>query len=102
LLPRPPTSTLFPYSRSSDLTVTLTAWSSPLAVPTSPSSVGVESLVGVCTEFIVTTGGVVSTVNVRGVLLPVLPVVSLWLACAVRSEEHTSELQSRGQLVCRL
>src|SRR5207253_10986895 len=23
-------------------------------------------------------------------------------ACAFRSEEHTSELQSRGQLVCRL
>src|SRR5207253_8047351 len=25
-----------------------------------------------------------------------------WAACAVRSEEHTSELQSRGHLVCRL
>src|SRR5690625_6123292 len=24
------------------------------------------------------------------------------MSCCVRSEEHTSELQSRGQLVCRL
>src|SRR5215208_3309110 len=29
--------------------------------------------------------------------------MALWLACRrTRSEEHTSELQSRGHLVCRL
>src|SRR5690625_5514251 len=27
---------------------------------------------------------------------------SVWLTRSVRSEEHTSELQSRGHLVCRL
>src|SRR5690625_6786056 len=27
---------------------------------------------------------------------------SVWLHCSKRSEEHTSELQSRGHLVCRL
>src|SRR5690606_39821090 len=27
---------------------------------------------------------------------------SRWWACALRSEEHTSELQSREKLVCRL
>src|SRR5271166_1676547 len=27
---------------------------------------------------------------------------SVWVSCCSRSEEHTSELQSRGHLVCRL
>src|SRR5690554_6396267 len=39
------------------------------------------------------------------VMLPVLGIaqmVSLWLSSLVRSEEHTSELQSRPHLVCRL
>src|SRR5690625_1575233 len=30
------------------------------------------------------------------------PMASLWLSLMPRSEEHTSELQSRGHLVCRL
>src|SRR5690625_5411860 len=30
------------------------------------------------------------------------PRMRVWLGSQIRSEEHTSELQSRGQLVCRL
>src|SRR5690625_6506172 len=43
---------------------------------------------------------------VVGLLLPsiagVLAVLGVLVAAALRSEEHTSELQSRGHLVCRL
>src|SRR5690625_4211893 len=37
-----------------------------------------------------------------GVPAPMLHPVSFVIALAMRSEEHTSELQSRGHLVCRL
>src|SRR6266508_6824188 len=33
---------------------------------------------------------------------PLVTALTLWLRPSVRSEEHTSELQSRGHLVCRL
>src|SRR5207253_9148327 len=32
----------------------------------------------------------------------VIPLMLLSRTCSIRSEEHTSELQSRGHLVCRL
>src|SRR5690625_3411238 len=35
-------------------------------------------------------------------LVPVVGVLSAWVFLGERSEEHTSELQSRGHLVCRL
>src|SRR6266536_5014721 len=38
----------------------------------------------------------------RGVLPACVPRACVRPACAVRSEEHTSELQSRVDLVCRL
>src|SRR5690625_6797105 len=34
--------------------------------------------------------------------LPLLPGAAAQISTTVRSEEHTSELQSRGHLVCRL
>src|SRR2546422_7669895 len=42
--------------------------------------------------------------TVRGVIVTgvVTALVVYWIALAVRSEEHTSELQSRLHLVCRL
>src|SRR5271167_5230585 len=61
MIRRPPRSTLFPYTRSSDL--------SP------PASSSLRS-------------------SIRTSILP--------STSAVRSEEHTSELQSRFELVCRL
>ena len=63
--------------------VTLTAGSSPAAVPASPPSVGVASLVGEAITFSVTVGADVLTVNVCGLLLPVLPAVSFCIAWAV-------------------
>src|SRR5437660_6340603 len=72
MMPRPPRSTLFPY----------TTLFRSLAGPT-PPTLTYTPLAG--TEVIVT--GMV------------------WLVTTVvpdRSEEHTSELQSRGHLVCRL
>src|SRR2546430_13415165 len=33
---------------------------------------------------------------------PVWPCISAWFNCDARSEEHTSELQSQSNLVCRL
>src|SRR5438105_2848311 len=67
--------------------VTLTAGWSPAAVPASPPSVGVALFVGDATGFSVTGGGVVSTTNVRGLLLPALPAVSLRFAPARRSPD---------------
>src|SRR5258707_12406559 len=42
------------------------------------------------------------TLKVAAVITPSLPTLSMALAMMVRSEEHTSELQSRQYLVCRL
>src|SRR5947199_3232754 len=62
---RPPSSTLFPYTRSSDLSP---SWSSHRAAPTAQPSASAPQR----------------------------------QAATPRSEEHTSELQSLRQLVCRL
>src|SRR5207253_8259067 len=74
LLPRPPPSTLFPYTtlfRSSR------AISSPETLPRAGSSSWMSSAPAAASAL--------SSTSPRG-----------------RSEEHTSELQSRGHLVCRL
>src|SRR5438067_2944056 len=81
LTPRPPTSTLFPYT---------TLFRSPSAAPAVPQSAP----------------------NVKSGLLSRIPAVAAPAASPVpihtflaqfhRSEEHTSELQSRFDLVCRL
>src|SRR5438445_3688827 len=75
MLPRPPRSTLFPYTRSSDLLV---------------SQLVSESLV------LALMGGIVALV------LAAWGATALHGAQGRRSEEHTSELQSRQYLVCRL
>src|SRR5690554_7291420 len=85
MIPRPPKSTLFPYTtlfRSIPWSITRRA-SKSCATPCPP-----------------TKGGQLCF----GASLPLGP---WWLlvdlgAHALRSEEHTSELQSRPQLVCRL
>src|SRR5206468_12553191 len=38
----------------------------------------------------------------KRILLEPAAAASIWERCAPRSEEHTSELQSRSDLVCRL
>src|SRR5439155_2063404 len=59
-----------------------------------PASVGIASLI---ISLCVTFGGA----SVAIISYP-LKMVSLAIASDFRSEEHTSELQSRGHLVCRL
>src|SRR5690625_6388984 len=46
--------------------------------------------------------GVVFTPEMRVVGISILPyaAASFWISAVARSEEHTSELQSRGHLVC--
>src|SRR3984893_1386651 len=66
MIRRPPRSTLFPYTRSSDLTLFGGSGNND-----SLSSSGSSN-------------------------------ITLFGGSRIRSEEHTSELQSRGHLVCRL
>src|SRR3712207_7537545 len=82
MIRRPPRSTLFPYTtlfRSLDLTL------------------GQLDLIGIGDrrEVVCQVGGAGALVGVHGRL----PLAALDV---VRSEEHTSELQSRQYLVCRL
>src|SRR3712207_8560044 len=87
MIPRPPMSTLFPYT-------TLFRSREIVAAAASPTIVGSE-------RYGVTLGpcALPSVQDVDGDFLDA-PV----LGCpeAPRSEEHTSELQSRQYLVCRL
>src|SRR5438045_5570124 len=74
LLRLPPRSTLFPYTRSSDLGVM------HYFVTQRIPEIGVRMAFGACGK----------------------DIVSLFMRRAMRSEEHTSELQSLRHLVCRL
>src|SRR3712207_7820703 len=77
MIRRPPRSTLFPYTTPSDLpdTAALTAWTPILAAgPDGPA---------------------IKCPRKRGNSISIA-------SRAIRSEEHTSELQSRQYLVCRL
>src|SRR3712207_8904030 len=94
MIRRPPRSTLFPYT---------TLFRSELAVLRGPrSAVGVAIRVGLAPLPFPAHGGAgvvdacedaVTGLRHRHPLLPARP---------LRSEEHTSELQSRQYLVCRL
>src|SRR3712207_8115796 len=88
MIRRPPRSTLFPYT---------TLFRSRF--PPLPVFVGVGTAFGLQVAIAVTAGSLLSLLPealVSGV------VAVLFLVGAVRSEEHTSELQSRQYLVCRL
>src|SRR2546422_6279516 len=92
MIRRPPRSTLFPYTtlfRSS-------TWESDA------SSVAHVMVAALAERFVLATllrsGAALSTVTATAVEVAVLPAASL----CERSEEHTSELQSRLHLVCRL
>src|SRR3712207_7936540 len=87
MIRRPPRSTLFPY------TTLFRSWLSTSDV-TRPRRSVESSYVLVCVPFpsLVTSG----RFRMSYVVVDVLP------SASVRSEEHTSELQSRQYLVCRL
>src|SRR5690625_5457963 len=85
MIPPPPRSTLFPY------TTLFRSWpgcccSSPDSPPCSSCSASSSPGSGSCSP--------------PGSTSP--PASSVGSSCSWRSEEHTSELQSRGHLVCRL
>src|SRR5260370_32829542 len=79
MIRRPPRSTLFPYT---------TLFRSPLAAPRRAGpDYGTENARGCRCGWEATGSGVAA---------------ALFSACSGRSEEHTSELQSHLNLVCRL
>src|SRR5436190_13883216 len=81
MVQRPPRSTLFPYTRSSDLSATLVALAFNGATTTTPRCVAVSR-------------------SMLSSPTPRRPTAIKFFAA--RSEEHTSELQSHSDLVCRL
>src|SRR5690625_7056003 len=85
LLPRPIHSTLFPYT---------TLFRSPLR----PSTFVAADLT---VNFAIGMTGMLGALAVGWLVFGVTPSGNLVLEL-LRSEEHTSELQSRGHLVCRL
>src|SRR2546430_10712035 len=81
MIRRPPRSTLFPYT---------TLFRSQLCTPTRPPSEGATGwLYNACSSMIQNS----FLRAVAGVVM---------VTSAARSEEHTSELQSQSNLVCRL
>src|SRR5690625_5427226 len=84
MIPRPPRSPLFPTRRSSDLVSSGDTGALDQAVERSEKNV---------------TGAIAAT-NQAMDAQAVMEAARPWPGW--RSEEHTSELQSRGHLVCRL
>src|SRR5690242_20954044 len=87
MIRRPPRSTLFPYTtlfRSGILSVIRTI----LLISS------VISLIGTGVELVL--------INHLNPILQMIPVFLIVLGLGSRSEEHTSELQSHVNLVCRL
>src|SRR3712207_7108114 len=98
MIPRPPTSTLLPYTTlfRSYMVADWQGFFRRSILPTDTDLIVGTLLILLCLE---------AARRTVGVLVPV--VVLLFIASAywgsfLRSEEHTSELQSRQYLVCRL
>src|SRR3712207_8618132 len=92
MIRRPPRSTLFPYT---------TLFRSPDLVDAHAVEPVPREELGCCGEDLLPTAG--HRAMVPTVLAPINPRVPLsGTASSARSEEHTSELQSRQYLVCRL
>src|SRR3712207_1420566 len=85
MLRRPPRSPLFPYTRLSGSGPVHDAACLACRWRHMPASVG---------QFL--------SLDRAGVAQDLRLAFAAWLAFAIRSEEHTSELQSRQYLVCRL
>src|SRR5690606_40042623 len=92
----------FPARRSSDLRVVVRA-AAGAAAHRLGGAVVVAGLVDLCVGVVVVVGlGLRRSVAMAGLVdVGLLALVLLGLRRPVRSEEHTSELQSRENLVCR-
>src|SRR5207253_8745862 len=99
LLPHPPICPLFPY------TTLFRSRVIRLALPNTPGTLAIQAAGAPVEERIRPDG---KEVQVRGDNRETGLIMSAFLQrvdfvpSAIRSEEHTSELQSRGHLVCRL
>src|SRR3712207_9244118 len=102
MIRRPPRSTLFPYTtlfRSDDVVVTTDAALAVAYLVVAGSLVGFSAYVWLLKTVSASTVSTYAYVN------PVIAVALGWAfndEAITRSEEHTSELQSRQYLVCRL
>src|SRR3712207_6957346 len=99
MIRRPPRSTLFPY------TTLFRSQSRRLETTASPRPMGaahVRPLTSVSVTVVPTAAAATAAVVVVVIVIVVVVVTAAAAAAAVRSEEHTSELQSRQYLVCRL
>src|SRR5690606_42066404 len=94
LIPRPPSSTLFPYTT---LFRSLQVRSLYLTLKTTPFRLFLQSLLTERADF----SGRALILVVPKRFLQRISILSVYTA-QNRSEEHTSELQSRENLVCRL
>src|SRR5205814_4430800 len=92
LIPRPPTSTLFPYTTLFRSSVTSKNAVHGIAANSS-APLNINVMIRDCA---VTNNGI------RGVLASQVGVTVRVTRSTIRSEEHTSELQSLRHLVCRL
>src|SRR2546422_6419174 len=92
MLRRPPRSTLFPYTTlfRSGLEVIEAHWLFGVSADQIDVVIHPQSIVHSMVEFI--DGSVIAQLGITDMRLPI----------QYRSEEHTSELQSRLHLVCRL
>src|SRR3712207_8878645 len=90
MIRRPPRSTLFPYT---------TLFRSATVARDDDAGCGMSSRVS-----FLAAAGVTYRIAVDGLRggAPVAPTGAVTLSLEQRSEEHTSELQSRQYLVCRL
>src|SRR3712207_8847951 len=94
MIRRPPRSTLFPYTTLFRSDVETKRDGSPVTVADRAAETVARELVGRLFPGDGVVGEEFGTSN-RGALRK-------WIIDPIRSEEHTSELQSRQYLVCRL
>src|SRR5690606_40979448 len=92
MIPRPPRSTLFPYTTPSDLKRMGTRTRDVFLKITLLPSVSANS----------GEGSTMVEINSRTAFDPTSIAAYFLVLINFRSEEHTSELQSRENLVCRL
>src|SRR5258708_13864534 len=89
MIRRPPRSTLFPYT---------TLFRSQLGAPKRESMIDISQIDGQVRESAIRKVGDVVQAHPE----EAMAILRTWLHQPVRSEEHTSELQSPDHLVCRL
>src|SRR2546430_4072045 len=97
MIRRPPRSTLFPSTPLSRSAAFLVSLGLTLVLASADGARG-AAVATICGEFTLAVGSLIALVRRHPELRPPYGIVLKVL----RSEEHTSELQSQSNLVCRL